>query len=345
MSQDAALALLWPFIRAQQRPALWVLDEHGAAAALPPPSAHVAVLSNRLDVATAMRQGHWQVTFSDYEFTPWPTASLDAVFFRLAKEKAVVHHVINAAAERLAPGGRLVLSGGKQQGIKTYAQQAARRLGGALDFRKMGKDYLAVVTRGAALGEPLDDREYTRLRLAVTDDGLQFYSKPGLYGWDKVDAGSAMLVQHLDDFVSGAAPRSVFDLGCGYGYLSVHAWRRFAPERIVACDNNAAALLVAAKNFERHGIHGEVVAADCAEGISETFDLVLCNPPFHQGFGIERDLTERFVAAARRLTAVNGVAAFVTNAFIPIERVASDHFREVVRVAEDGRFKLSRLQV
>jgi len=343
MSQDAALALLLPFIRAQQRPALWALDEHGAGAGKSAPVPAVAVVSNRLDVAKAMQQSGWQAQFSDYDFSPWAAGSLDAVFFRLAKEKPVVHHVINAAAERLAPGGRLVLSGGKQQGIKTYAQQSALRLGGALDFKKMGKDYLAVITRGAVLGEALDERDYTHLRPTVTDEGLTFYSKPGLYGWDKVDEGSALLVQHLDAFVLSALPRKVFDLGCGYGYLSVHAWRRFSPERIVACDNNAAALLAASRNFAAHAIAGEVVAADCAEGIEESFDLVLCNPPFHQGFDVERDLTERFVAAARRLTAKGGVAAFVTNAFIPLERLARAHFSRVEPVANNGSFKLTRL--
>ena len=84
----------------------------------------------------------------------------------------------------------------------------------------------------------------------------------------------------------------------------------------------------------------EVRAADCGGGIDERFDLVLCNPPFHQGFGVERDLSERFVAAARRLTANDGMALFVTNAFIPIERIARAHFRDVNRVVENGRFKL-----
>lgn len=343
MSQDAALALLLPFIRAQQRPALWVLDEHGAGIGLNAPVAAVSVVSNRFEVAAALQQADWQAQFSDYDFTPWPAGSLDAVFFRLAKEKPVVHHLINAAAERLAPGGRLLLSGGKQQGIKTYAQQAAKRLGGTLDFKKMGKEYLAIITRGVTLGLPLDDRDYPRLRPAVADDGLEFYSKPGLYGWDKVDEGSALLVEHLGEFVSGPVPRTVFDLGCGYGYLSVHAWRRFTPQRILACDNNAAALLAAARNFEAHDITGAVVAADCAEGIKETFDLVLCNPPFHQGFGVERDLTERFVVAARRLTASGGVAAFVTNSFIAIERLACEHFRVVETIVDTGRFKLVRM--
>lgn len=337
---DAALSLLFPHLSAQQAPALWVLDEHGGGAGMPLPNSQVAVLSNRVDVSEEMRGAGWTAQFSDFDFTLWPAGSLDAVFFRVAKEKQVVHHVINAAAERLAPGGRLLLSGAKQQGIKTYAQHAAERLGGALEFKKMGHQYLAVVRRGAAVGAPLDDRDYTVLRPAIEDGTLRYLTKPGLYGWDKVDAGSALLVAHLP----GCAPQRVCDLGCGYGYLSVQGWLNLHPQQVVASDNNAAAVIACRANFAALGINGEVVAADCSAGIDGLFDLVLCNPPFHQGFGVERDLTERFVAAARRLTAKDGQALFVTNAFLPIEKVARRHYTRITTLADDGRFRVTRLE-
>ncbi len=343
MSGDPAFALLLPLIAAQRAPALWVLDEHGVGTEALAPNASVAVLSNRVDVAQAMGAAGWDAHFSDFDFSPWPEQGLDAVFLRLAKEKPVVHHVVNAAAGRLAPGGRLLLTGGKQQGIKSYAQHAARCLGGELLYKKTGAAYLAVITRGPAPAAPLDDKVYPLLRPAVREDELLFFSKPGLYGWDKVDEGSALLVRHLAALAGERTPRSVCDLGCGYGYLSVHAQRLFAPQRIVASDNNAAAVAACARNLAAQGAAAEVRAADCGEGIDERFDLVLCNPPFHQGFGVERDLTARFVAAARRLTAGDGMALFVTNAFIPIERIARAHFRTVTTVAENGRFKLVRM--
>ncbi len=343
MSGDKALALLYPAIRAQRQAAVWVLDEHGAGGGAGSSNDAVTILSNRFDVADEMARAGWTARFSDVDFSRWGEAALDAVFLRLAKEKALVHHVINEAARCLVAGGRLVLSGGKQQGIKTYAQHAAERLAGPLDFSKRGGEYLAVIRRGAvAAGEPLDDRDYPRLRPVVTDADLTFFSKPGLYGWDKVDEGSALLVEHLGEFTRQAA--SICDLGCGYGYLSLHALRRFAPQRLLATDNNAAALAACGMNLQPYAPRAEVAASDCADGIDERFELVLCNPPFHQGFGVERDLTERFVAAARRLTAPDGSAAFVTNSFIPIERVAEHYFRRVTRVADTGRFKLTRLQ-
>lgn len=339
MSQDGALSLLFPHIRAQSAPALWVLDEHGGGPGMPAPNSQVAVLSNRVDVSEEMRRTGWGAAFSDFDLAPWPAGSLDAIFFRVAKEKPVVHHIINAAAERLAPGGRLLLSGGKQQGIKTYARHAGERLGGPLDFRKMGTEYLAVIRRGERPGTALDDRDYATLRPAISGGALNYLTKPGLYGWDKVDAGSALLVAHLPE----CTPQQVLDLGCGYGYLSLQVWHRLRPQRIVASDNNAAALLACRANFAAQAIVGEVIAADCGDGIEGVFDLVLCNPPFHQGFGIERGLTERFIASARRLTVAGGQALFVTNAFLPLEQVARRHYAQVITLVDDGRFRVTRL--
>jgi len=339
MSHDGALALLFPSICTQTAPALWVLDEHGGGPGMPVPNSQVVVLSNRVDVTEEMRAAGWAAQFSDFDFSSWPVGGLDAIFFRVAKEKPVVHHVINAAAERLAAGGRLLLSGGKQQGIKTYARHAAERLGGALDFRKMGNEYLAVIRCGDQRGAALDERDYATLRPVISDGALSYLSKPGLYGWDKVDAGSALLVAHLPE----CAPQQVLDLGCGYGYLSVQAWHRLQPPRIVATDNNAAALLACRANFAAQGIVGEVIGADCGAGIKGMFDLVLCNPPFHQGFGVERDLTARFVASARRHTSAQGQALFVTNAFLPLEQVARRYYAQVIPLVNDGRFRVTQL--
>ena len=134
----------------------------------------------------------------------------------------------------------------------------------------------------------------------------------------------------------------MLDLGCGYGFLSVNAHQK-GVDSILATDNNAAAVIACQQNFDRLGIKGAVVADDCAANQDERFDLVLCNPPFHQGFSVEGELTDRFLARAARLTARNGMALFVTNMFIPLERKAKGVFAGVDTFADNGSFKLVRL--
>ncbi len=252
----------------------------------------------------------------------------------------MVHHVINQAWRVLKPGGRLLLIGAKQEGAKTYIDKA-RQLFGEVQLDKLGKGgFCGQLSKGEQPGDTLDDKDYGQLRPIVED----FISKPGLFGWNKLDQGSQYLAGHFDDLwlkLKTARPR-VLDLGCGYGYLSVKAHQQ-GVESIVATDNNAAAVLACQQNFDRFGINGTVVADDCAANQADRFDLVLCNPPFHQGFSVEGELTDRFLARAARLTARDGVAVFVVNMFIPLERKAKGLFAKVETVADNGSFKLVRM--
>ncbi|MEH6826070.1 MAG: methyltransferase [Motiliproteus sp.] len=324
--------------------ALWVVDENLPALSQIAPQAGIALLTNRCDLLQRGESLGWTVRFSDFDFSPWADASLDRVYYRVSKEKAVVHHVINQAWRVLKPGGQLRLLGAKQEGTKTYYDKA-RKLFGQGELDKLGKgDFAAVLTRSDAdnvdLNLRLDDRDYPLLRPIAED----FISKPGLFGWDKLDQGSAFLAEHFSALwprLSTPQPR-VLDLGCGYGYLSAKA-HQLGAASITATDNNAAALLACQQNFDRLGISGSVVSDDCGASQTERFDLVLCNPPFHQGFALEGELTERFVAAAARLTAFEGMALFVVNQFIPLERKAQGLFAEVDSFADNGSFKLIRL--
>src|SRR5690606_9948663 len=83
-------------------------------------------------------------------------------------------------------------------------------------------------------------------------EGLTIHSKPGLFGWNKIDQGSEFLIQSLPAML-GTMPRppaSLLDLGCGYGYLTLMT-KDLPLQGRVLTDNNAAALFTARHNCDR----------------------------------------------------------------------------------------------
>ena len=128
----------------------------------------------------------------------------------------------------------------------------------------------------------------------------------------------------FDDWL-GTPPARVLDLCTGNGSLAVLAALAWPHAQITGSDISADALALARRNGERHGVHDRIVWQQ-ADGLSATaadrFDLILCNPPFHQGFSVDGRLTEKFIAATRRLLKPGGAALFVVNEFIPLERAA-----------------------
>lgn len=308
-------------------------------AALPPGT---RVLSSRWDLCAVARSHGLDVSFSDFELPA--TADLELVACRVPKERAVVRHLINRAWHALAPGGRLLLWGGKQTGIKTHGKEAAIAFGGEPEVRKLGSDYLAVATRTGAALHARADADYETLRPLLAYGGRVLFTKPGLFGWDQIDPGSALLAAQLPGvFAAGGVPARLLDLGCGYGYLSVAA-HALGAGAITATDTCAAALLACAKNFAAHGMTGEVVPSDCADGIAERFDLVLCNPPFHRGFAADQELCARFFRAAASHLHRAGRALFVTHRVVPAAALAQDGFRSCELIAATPSFQVHLLQ-
>jgi 16S rRNA (guanine1207-N2)-methyltransferase len=104
---------------------LWIADEnalHNLAAVTP--AANLTLISNRFDVAQRARELGFTARFSDFDFSYLADNSIRTAVYRISKERPVVYHILNEAWRVLAPGGELVLSGLKQEGIKTYIEKA-----------------------------------------------------------------------------------------------------------------------------------------------------------------------------------------------------------------------------
>jgi 16S rRNA (guanine1207-N2)-methyltransferase len=347
---DLAVDTLLRDIRSHRGDGLWAADEHFIGGSVPASCPNgLDVICNRYDLYQQLTRDGWQASFSDFDCSRYLEASLDRVYYRVSKEKAVTHHVINQAFRLLKPGGMLVFTGAKSEGVKTYFDKA-RTLFGEGGLEKIGKGYFRAELQRCNVGEELlEDQNYRRLRPVVEERGVHLFSKPGVFGWDKIDKGSAFLVDNLSPCLDSLhqTPQRVLDLGCGYGYLLLMAHQRFMPVRTagewVATDNSAAALAACDRNARELGLSVSVLPSDAGSGLEGHFDLILCNPPFHQGFSVEGDLTDRFLRSTRRLLSPRGQAVFVVNAFIPLERKASGLFPVVERFAENGSFKLVRL--
>ena len=350
---DRALELLQDFLQDTEKKTLCVADENlleGIERLQQHPQ--LSLISNRWDVTQRAQQAGLDCSFSDMDFSQIADASFDQLVYRVSKERPLVNHVIREAFRVLKSGGQLHLAGEKGDGIKTYIEKGSKFFGQKVPAQKHGSFYVASIEKktdevDVKCLKALDDKDYAELRVMGDIEGKAFYSKPGQFGWSKFDRGSELLVEVADRYLQASKrqPQSLLDLGCGYGYLTLNSYRWASIEARTATDNNAAALLSAQKNAEQQSSHVTVVADDCGASITDTFDLILCNPPFHQGFDVEGDLTLKFLKRIRSALAKGGVALVVVNMFIPVERKAADLFsKKKIQVIEDnGAFKVIAL--
>ncbi len=76
-------------------------------------------------------------------------------------------------------GGELLLTGGQQEGVRTYADKAGAYFGSGAAVEKHGAWYLARIVKTAGMAAaPLDDSDYATLRPIARSGDKFIHSKP-----------------------------------------------------------------------------------------------------------------------------------------------------------------------
>ncbi len=319
---------------------LLVLDEQfpGGVSA----SAQLHCVTNRCDIARSATAAGIACTLNDFDLSAAPMHPAQ-IYYRISKEKAVVNHVLDQSLAALASGGVVHLAGHKNEGIRG----AAKRLAAVCDARVIEKKgprsaWLAQIKPVSRASGKLDAADYARLREHHVEPWPPFLTKPGIFGWNKIDDGSALLATQLPALMESHKVVRALDLGCGYGFLGLEVGA-LADVEIVATDNNVAAVLACRANFERRGIRGEALLVDCGDSVAGSFDLVVCNPPFHRGFAVDINLIDRFVAVAQQRLTRDGRALFVVHRTVHLASRAAACFERARVLASDARFEVVEL--
>jgi len=359
---------------------LWVCDDNfthtsqNIDPAIFNPIGHTFFITNRVDTHTAIglevsRQSALQTypaycylsdfNFADMHLNKLKNNRLDAVYFRIAKEKALSHYIINQAIAHLNDNGRLILVGQKSEGIKGYADRLKKLLKLPISLEKNGDIYIVTYIKSttnktmlkAEDATQLDDQHYTEFK-AIHEldlsthgsniDKLTIHSKPGVYGWKKFDAGTQLLLHTLLKELDINTIESALDLGCGSGVIAL-ALKHLGINNVVATDNNITAIMATQHNALLHALDIKIIKDDCAKSIDQNFNLVLCNPPFHKGFDTHSPLTTLFVEQAMYKLYPKGEAWFVVNSFVPIEKNINVNKATYKTIINNKQFKIIRI--
>jgi len=140
--------------------------------------------------------------------------------------------------------------------------------------RKVPERFWAMIDRRKA-GEPV---AYITGRRAFWN--IELHVGPGVLV-PRPDS-EVLIASAIEHFEGGAGPKRILDLGTGPGTLLLAALDVWPEARGVGVDVSRQALTYAAANSRRLGFEARVkwLQGNWADGLAETFDLVLCNPPY-----------------------------------------------------------------
>lgn len=263
-----------------------------------------------------------------------PEGPFDGALVLAGRHRGQNEARIAEAVARVSPGGTIVVGGSADTGIASLRKRVERLAGldGYLPKYHGAAFWFARPADAAPLVAALEPAP----GLA---DG-RFVAAPGMFSHDRVDAGSRLLAEHLPAAAKGAAA----DFGAGWGYLSVALAERTSGlktidlyeadyESLEAAKHNLASLPEApAAAFFWQDLVGEPV--------EKRYDLIVMNPPFHQGRAADPAIGQAMIVSAASALKPGGRVFMVQNRGLPYDQILRARFSRVEEVARDAAFRV-----
>ncbi|MCL1476737.1 MULTISPECIES: methyltransferase [unclassified Marinobacter] len=170
---------------------------------------------------------------------------------------------------------------------------------------------------------------------------LSVAALPAVFARDKLDIGTRALLPHVTQAAATLAPGArVLDLACGNGVLGLAALAANSHLELTFSDVSSQAVISAAANAARefpHSAfsfhHADSISADGGE-----FDLILLNPPFHDGGMVGDHIALALFAAARRHLRPGGRLLLVGNRHLGYHRSLGRFFPQVRQLDANPKF-------
>ena len=161
-------------------------------------------------------------------------------------------------------------------------------------------------------------------------------SYPGIFAAGRLDEGTALLIGELPPLAAGTR---VLDYGCGSGPIGAAALA-FAPGIVLdMLDSDTVALEAVRENVPSAT---RILGTRLADAGKTRYQVILSNPPLHEGVAEDHALLERLFADAPGSLAPQGMLQIVVQRRVPLDRLLAQHFARVEIVAENGRYRVWR---
>ena len=231
----------------------------------------------------------------------------------------------------LADGGRLIAAAPKDKGGSRLRKEL-EGLGCTVNEDSRRHHRIATVKRPAP--NPAWDEAIAEGAPRL-HPGLGLWTQPGVFSWDRIDPGTALLAKKLPPLAGKGA-----DLGAGLGVLSHAVLASPKVEHLTLVEIDGRAVEAARRNVSDP--RAQILWADVrSSGVEPaSLDFVVMNPPFHDAGTEDKALGQAFIRQAAALLRKGGVLWLVANRHLPYEHLLGELFRNVQPRADEGGYKV-----
>ncbi|WP_166265288.1 class I SAM-dependent methyltransferase [Marinobacter caseinilyticus] len=267
-----------------------------------------------------------------------PTGTYDLVVMRIPRHLAYLEFLLRWVNGVMNEKGALVAGGM----IKHLPGRSAELFGRLIVTDEVcparKKARIIVGRKGAPLLEGWDGAWQG---YCVPDSDMKIASLPAVFSRDRLDIGTRLLIpqvrRHATSLPSGAR---VLDLACGNGVLGLVALQSNADLALTFADVSSQAV-ASVKRSATAAFPGRAIDLWHADGISTNaglFDLILLNPPFHEGGVVGDHIALRLFRHASQHLKPGGQLLMVGNRHLGYHRSLLRTFQQIEQLSADPKF-------
>lgn len=176
------------------------------------------------------------------------------------------------------------------------------------------------------------------LQVPIESFEFPFIHHSNLFSREKLDIGTRFLLEHLPQ----GNYQTLLDLGCANGVIGIAAKRLNPSAKIIFSDESRMAIQSAEANYARyfrdqaefHWIHSYEDQAPAS------LDLVICNPPFHQGNAMGDFIAWQMFKDSHHALSKGGVLRVIGNSHLLYPSTLKKLFGNSEIVAKNQKFTI-----
>ncbi len=271
---------------------------------------------------------------------PWPAPGHhSSALVRLPKSKDALDFALHAAAAVLPAGAVIVIFGANDEGIRSAAAH--------LDA--VATDIQTLVTRRhcrviAGRRKHIIEGHHASLAawrhtgvVTLLGRTRPWISYPGVFAKGTLDDGTRLLIDSLAPIDSDAR---VLDFAAGTGIIAAAVLAQLPDAHIDVLEIDSLALEAARENLSLHPNVRFISGATLADAPALRYELILSNPPIHDGVREDHSVLAALIAAAPERLTRGGELRIVVQRRVNAGALIETAFGRCDRILETGQFRI-----
>lgn len=254
----------------------------------------------------------------------------------LPKSRELTEYLLQELAAKV-PSGIVFLVGEKRAGSERAAKQlAAFGRTSKIDSARHCQLWRCEVS---SKPEPLSlDAVSKSFAVDAAGQSIQIHTVPGVFSHGRLDLGTQLLLECLDDLPSG----HYLDFGCGAGVVGSFLKKRYPAAQVTLLDVDAFAIYSSQLTLAANQLQATTVAGDGIHAAPKQLAAIISNPPFHQGVHTHYQTTETLLREAAEHLRPGGELRIVANSFLKYPPLIEKYLGSCEVLAERDGFKVYR---